>query len=96
LSPHPNQDQITLIQPIHNIYLFHDQDIIHDEEPIHEQLDPLHDPTPIHESLVGLLEHSPHFMAFLRSEEISSPPTLDPTTSTSHDETLGSQVHIDD
>jgi len=96
-TPYPNQDLNTLSnsildsipsydQPIHNLYLFYDQDIIYDQDPTHEQeiqishihnsLNPIHNPTknsPIH------------------------PPTSPihyPETSTSLDEILGPQENI--
>jgi len=50
----PNQGQITFLQPIHNMYLFHDQDDIHNDESIHEPLDPIHLPITIHEKTIQI------------------------------------------
>jgi len=54
LSPSPSQDQITFMQPIHNIYLFHDQDDIDNDEHIHDPLDLIHTPTTIHEKAIQI------------------------------------------
>jgi len=68
------------LQPIHNLYLFYDQDIPYEEDVL-EQLDPI----PVCEKETSITP------IHLRSSAIN-----DPTTSTSSDETLASQVHMND